>query len=153
MICKVLLANEINCKLKLNNMLKSFELVEMNLNYDENNWDDVIDDIFLRNAKDELLTLLKENNKIKCAFISYSSSYRKNDLCKQIILKTNYTLQHYEEFLNLLDFNYYSGYGSQELFGTIWFEDGTWLNREEYDGSEWWEHFAIPTIPEECKNK
>ena len=39
---------------------------------------------------------------------------------------------------------YNDGYGSQELFGTIWMTDGTWYTRGEYDGSEWWEHHACP---------
>ena len=33
---------------------------------------------------------------------------------------------------------YNSGFGGQELFGNVWFDDGTWLSREEYDGSEWY---------------
>lgn len=40
---------------------------------------------------------------------------------------------------------YDNGYGSQEVLPSlrIAFEDGTWLERREYDGSEWWEH-AVP---------
>lgn len=49
-------------------------------------------------------------------------------------------------FLNsLASINYDNGYGGQELFGTIVFKDGTWLERGEYDGSEWWEHRKLPT--------
>lgn len=42
---------------------------------------------------------------------------------------------------------YDNGYGSQEVLPSlrIAFEDGTWLERREYDGSEWWEH-AVPPI-------
>jgi hypothetical protein len=32
----------------------------------------------------------------------------------------------------------------------VWLDDGTWLSRGEYDGSEWWEHNQLPTIPYEC---
>ena len=28
----------------------------------------------------------------------------------------------------------------------IVFEDGTWLERGEYDGSEWWEYKQKPTL-------
>lgn len=45
----------------------------------------------------------------------------------------------------LASINYDNGYGSQELFGTIVFKDGTWLERGEYDGSEWWEYRKLPT--------
>lgn len=45
----------------------------------------------------------------------------------------------------LADINYDNGYGGQELFGTIVFKDGTWLERAEYDGSEWWAHRKLPT--------
>lgn len=46
--------------------------------------------------------------------------------------------------------NYYRGYGTQELFGVIVFNDGTWFSRWEYDGSEGWEFNQIPS-EETCK--
>jgi hypothetical protein len=49
-----------------------------------------------------------------------------------------------EEVLPLLNFEYDNGYGGQELFGYIWYEDGTWSDRGEYDGSEWWQHQVRP---------
>lgn len=39
-----------------------------------------------------------------------------------------------------------SGYGAQELFGYIWYNDGTWSERAEYDGAEWWEHKIAPNF-------
>ena len=51
-----------------------------------------------------------------------------------------------------LNFTYYNGYGSQELFGIVYFNDNTWLERGEYDGSEWWEHITTPTL-EQWKEK
>ena len=56
-----------------------------------------------------------------------------------------------EDFLNNLDFKYDSGFGGQLLYGNVWFTDGTWLERGEYDGSEWWEYKTTPAIPEECR--
>ena len=52
-------------------------------------------------------------------------------------------------FRNLIDINkdYDAGYGSQELYGTIWYKDGTWSTRGEYDGSEWWDYHCVPEIP------
>lgn len=49
-----------------------------------------------------------------------------------------------KKFLNV---KYDNGYGGQELFGTIWYADGTWSSREEYDGSEWWRHNKCPKLP------
>ena len=54
----------------------------------------------------------------------------------------------YEEFMKALDFKYESSHGGQQLYGTIWFSDGTWATRGEYDGSEWWERHRRPNIPE-----
>lgn len=50
-----------------------------------------------------------------------------------------------EEVLPKLNFKYDDGYGSQELFGYIWYADGTWSDRGEYDGSEWWQHHSCPS--------
>jgi hypothetical protein len=50
--------------------------------------------------------------------------------------------------LMILDFEYDNGYGGQELFGYVVFKDNTWLERGEYDGSEWWEYQKCPTYNE-----
>ena len=53
-----------------------------------------------------------------------------------------------EEILEFLDREYDGGYGFQELFGTIWYEkEGTWSERDEYDGSEWWVYKECPELP------
>tara|TARA_B110000908_G_C9896522_1_gene289109 strand:+ start:246 stop:542 length:297 start_codon:yes stop_codon:yes gene_type:complete len=43
-----------------------------------------------------------------------------------------------------LDFEYDDGFGAQYIYGYIWYTDGTWSERREYDGSEWWQHQARP---------
>nr|WP_298659840.1 hypothetical protein [uncultured Flavobacterium sp.] len=101
----------------------------------------------MTNAKQELLNAVKDTAKIKCASIRYG---RREDEATPKTLKLNYSENEYNEFLNLLDFEYDSGYGGQELYGTVWLEDGTWLSRGEYDGSEWWEHNVLPDVPAEC---
>lgn len=68
------------------------------------------------------------------------------------ILKKDYGELDYLNFLSSINFMYDSGYGSQELFGTIWYKDGTWSSRGEYDGSEWWVHNQVPYIPEELQS-
>jgi len=90
------------------------------------------------------------NSAVKCATVHYiSNSSRKGE--KTCNLKVGYTQEEFEEFKSSLDFMYDSGFGGQEIFGTIWFEDGTWCTRGKYDGSEWWEHHCLPDIPDELK--
>lgn len=50
------------------------------------------------------------------------------------------------DVLPMLDFEYDAGYGGQLLYGYIWYKDGTWSERGEYDGSEWWEHKVRPPL-------
>ena len=42
--------------------------------------------------------------------------------------------------------DYDDGYGSQVWSGWITFTDGTWIERHEYDGSEWWEYKETPSL-------
>ena len=108
------------------------------------------------NAKEELVNYItKLNVTIKCAYIrqGHDDYYFDNDEDKPlpIILKENYNQKDYNDFLKALDFKYDSGYGGQELYGTVWLTNVTWLQRGEYDGSEWWEHMTMPEIYDECK--
>jgi len=48
-----------------------------------------------------------------------------------------------------VDFGYDEGYGAQYVFGYIWLTNGVWMDRGEYDGSEWWEWHKYPQIPDE----
>jgi len=100
------------------------------------------------NAKSEFLEFIKDKSNVKCVFIEYGGSIIDNGT--PIILKMDYYSDDWTEFVNKLDFEYYDGYGGQELFGTIWFDDGTWADRGEYDGSEWWDYHTCPKIINEC---
>lgn len=89
------------------------------------------------NLKAETLDALEEVNKaiedIDYCHIYISPWYKDTEVLCQ------------EDFdINKLDIRYDSGYGTQEIFGFIVFKDGTWLNRREYDGREWWEYFSKP---------
>ena len=105
--------------------------------------------IKMTNAKKELEQFLKGKAKVKCASITLGEQYDDEEPCPKFELKVNHTEKEFQSFLNSLNFNYDSGYGGQELFGTIWLEDGTWCTRGEYDGSEWWEYNQLPKIPSE----
>jgi hypothetical protein len=107
----------------------------------------------MKNALEELADHIKDikNRTIKCATISNdeASYIITKDLKPNINLKVNHTEEELQSFLSELNFSYDNGYGGQELFGIIWYTDGTWSERGEYDGSEWWEHHVCPKIPQE----
>lgn len=88
----------------------------------------------MSNAKKELIEHV-DGREVEFVSIAFGRSY--DDDVKRI----KGTL---EEVLPLLDFDYDDGYGGQELHGYIWYADGTWSDRGEYDGSEWWQHQTRP---------
>jgi hypothetical protein len=96
-------------------------------------------------SKQELLNLIDPNN-ILCASIEYSRSafLYKND-GKKFSLKQNHTKEELDGFLNSIDFKF----GSYYLRGFVWLNDGSWLAKVNYDGTEWWEHRVCPKIPAE----
>jgi hypothetical protein len=98
------------------------------------------------NAKAEFLRHIKDR-KVLCADMSHQDCWHYGP-SSEFKLPVSYTQEQYDEFLNLLDFEYNDGYGGQELYGTIWYKNGTWSDRGEYDGSEWWEYQSCPGIPE-----
>jgi len=104
------------------------------------------------NAKQELLGFIgRVNVPVKCATIQRtipSDSLTDPDVFKEYNLPVNHDKDDYiYGFLESLDFEYNNGYGEQELYGTIWFEDGTWADRWEYDGAEGWKLVMLPQIP------
>ena len=90
------------------------------------------------NAKDEFISHIK-NHKVLCAIV------------QNAVLPVGFDAAAMESFLQKLDFKYHNGFGGQELYGTIWYADGTWSSRGEYDGSEWWDHHMCPAIPVELE--
>lgn len=122
----------------------------------------------MTNALDEMLRVLSENKifttQIKCAVIGYTRNYGILNFVEQIlnnalyddeplfskraILPENWDNNQWLRFLEDMRFTYDNGFGSQELYGYIWFNDGSWLERAEYDGSEWWEYKTTPEIPD-----
>jgi hypothetical protein len=97
------------------------------------------------NAKSEFLSHVG-NKKVLCVYINIPIN---NIIIAE--LGCAWDKEEWSKFLELIDVDYDNGYGSQNLFGTIWYEDGTWSDRGEYDGSEWWCHNTCPKIPDELK--
>ena len=88
------------------------------------------------NAKKELLEHI-EGRRVDYVRVEREISYTERQTIEGTL----------EEVLPRLDFEYNDGYGGQELFGTIWYADGSWSERDEYDGSEWWSHRVRPPMP------
>jgi len=100
----------------------------------------------MQNAKEEFLQMVK-NKIVLCAEISYQDCWEHEIPGSEHKLPITYTEEEYNSFVDSLDFEYDHGYGGQELFGTVWFKDGTWADRGEYDGSEWWQNHVCPIVP------
>ena len=96
------------------------------------------------NAKTEFLEHVN-GKEILCA------QFASEGKCCGGFLKTGFSEAAYRRFLSALDFEYDEEFGVQELYGTIWYKDGTWSSRGEFSGSEWWEYNKCPEIPEELK--
>ena len=107
------------------------------------------------NAKQELQEILnkweKKGYTLECAEINHEGRWGGN--VDKIQLTHPHTKEEAETFFNQLDFKYDNGYGSQELFGTVWLTYGVWLTRWEYDGSEGWQVNICPTIPNHLYKK
>lgn len=88
-----------------------------------------------------------ENRHILCAEVRYDNY----NIDKIIRLRQDYDANDLQRFLDALKFDYNDSYGHQFVYGTIWYTDGTWSTRREYDGSEWWEHQVLPEIPKELR--
>lgn len=88
------------------------------------------------------------NRTVRCAQV-VADMY--SDAKREYLLPENYSPEAYASFLNSLDFEYDSGYGGQYLAGLIWYTDGSWSERYEYDGSECWDYKCYPPIPPELK--
>lgn len=99
----------------------------------------------MTNAKEEFIKHIADRI-VSCAVITFSIGWDKGET---FLLKVDHYDADYDRFLQEIDRNYDSGYGGQELYGNIWYTDGTWSERGEYDGSEWWEYNSCPQIPKE----
>jgi hypothetical protein len=91
----------------------------------------------MTNAKDELLSHVKGKD-VTHVSIALNKGYQ----VEPIRIKGDITCV--SSALTFIEYN--SGYGRQELFGYIWYSDGTWSCRGEYDGSEWWESVERPDL-------
>lgn len=80
---------------------------------------------------------------IDCANI-YARTWDDNGKTKRKLVydSENDSIEVLTNFLNEIEYD--NDYGCQELFGMILTNKNSWLERGEYDGSEWWEYRTIP---------
>ena len=58
----------------------------------------------------------------------------------------------WDEFVKQANFEYYNGYGCREIpEDLVVVGDDWWLERAEYDGSEWWKFKTLPVEPKVSK--
>jgi hypothetical protein len=100
------------------------------------------------NAKDELIEFIDDvPSLVIAAVVRY---HHNGDDENTPNVEALYGKDHsWQEFQRKMNFTYDNGFGSQKLFGVIWFEDGTYADRSEYDGAEEWLHRFPPEIPPE----
>ena len=103
------------------------------------------------NAREEFIKHIGSRS-VLCAHIQKGDDYG-YDESAVYNLTTGWDSEDWSKFLSGIDFEYDCGYGGQNLFGTIWYQDGTWSDRGEYDGSEWWDYHICPNIPVELDRK
>lgn len=60
----------------------------------------------------------------------------------------------WDDFASIANFNYDNGYGGNEIEDSLYIVgDNWWLERGEYDGSEWWEFKTTPKCESEWFTK
>ena len=88
------------------------------------------------NLKNEILKELKEHNKKPTDVVFVGFDY-----------KDEFYRVSFEEFLIVADFKYDSSFGGVEINSTLMIVGNDfWLERHEYDGSEWFEFKTLPNI-------
>lgn len=88
--------------------------------------------------------------KVKFATISKIAYYTEDS--DSFFLRSDRSKDDEREFYEFLkSIEYDEGYGTQELFGFVVFNDHSWLERGEYDGSEWWQLCEEPKEEELLK--
>ena len=88
------------------------------------------------NAKEEILDHIRGKD-VEFLRVAYIERYGEKGL--RIDGELN-------DCVKLLDFYTMMVLAVKKLFGFILYKDGSWSEREEYDGSEWWVHRKPPTI-------
>ena len=99
---------------------------------------------------DEIKRFLNQIKQLPvCAEIEYV-----RDVCtvsQTVALRKGYTECDLACFYDTLHIEYSRNTDMQNVFGTIWFADGSWATRQVYDdGFEQWAWISRPPTPSQC---
>lgn len=101
----------------------------------------------ITNIKQELLEHVEGMYSVKAVQLKIERYTEYLKIVRVIHLPEGYDEEQLQSFLRNIDTTYDNGYGNQMLYGFIWWKDGTWSSRYEYDGAEEWVHHEIPHYP------
>lgn len=98
------------------------------------------------NLLQETITALEENGKTPADVMWVGT--READESMYFYGEHKPSAGSWSDFEKLADFTYDSGFGGQEIYQTlVVVGENWWLERHEYDGSEWWEYKRLPIKP------
>lgn len=99
------------------------------------------------NFLEETIECLHDNGKTEADVLWVGRNYISYPSRERIIYKNTW-----EHFCSKANFEYDDGFGGAEIAeDLIVVGKDFWLERHEYDGSEWWEFKTMPTEPEETR--
>ena len=99
------------------------------------------------NLLKETIECINDNGKQTSDVLWVGRNYYDWEKEEQIIYKNTW-----DNFCLNANFFYDNGYGGNEIpMDLIVVGKDFWLERHEYDGSEWWEFKTIPVEPEEIR--
>lgn len=99
------------------------------------------------NLLKETIECINENGKQTSDVLWVGRDYHKYKTKENICYKTTW-----DDFCLKANFEYDDGYGGTEIpMDLIVVGKDFWLERHEYDGSEWWEFKTMPVEPEETR--
>lgn len=102
----------------------------------------------MKTLLEETIDALKKNNKTEedVVFCITTGGVELDDDCEEECPASRFSFQ---IFKRLANFYYDNGFGGVRVdFGLKIVGDSWWLERAQYDGSEWWEFKTMPTPPE-----
>ena len=101
----------------------------------------------MQNLLIETISCLNEHGRETSDVLWVGRNYYKWEEKERVIYKSTW-----DDFREKANFRYDSGYGCAEIpSDLIVVGRDFWLERHEYDGSEWWEFKSMPPEPEETR--
>lgn len=97
----------------------------------------------MTNLKEETLKVLNKEG-YSMSDIAWAAIEYRNIKPKRFVLPPNTNEETKISFIDTLNFLYNDGFGCQLVYGNIVLKDNSWLERAEYDGSEWWAYKTAP---------